>query len=70
MKFGIKIKFCKFLGTGHLIDKKKMRDSNDFLIEIFNLPPMLLVFFHFSPFSFNSTIPFNKKKKKQKANEL
>ena len=65
MKFGTKIKICKILGTGYPIDKK-IEDSNDFLIEIFNVPPMLPIFFTSIPFLLIQPSLQKKKKKKSK----
>jgi hypothetical protein len=65
MKFDIKIKFYKILGTSHLIDKKN-EGLNWFFDRNFQSATYVTHFFHFSSLSFNSTLPFKKKKKRSK----
>ena len=55
MKFGIKIKFCKIQGTGHLIAKKD-RGLKWIFDQNFQSATYITRFFHINPFSFNSTI--------------
>jgi hypothetical protein len=59
MKFGTKIEFCKIQGTGHPLAKK---DEGLKWIFYWNFQSATYVtrFFHFSPFSFNPTISYQK----------
>jgi len=49
IKFDIKIEFCKIQGINYLI-AKKIKDSNEFLIKVFNLTLMISFFSLHYPF--------------------
>jgi len=54
IKFSIKIKFYKIQGTNYLI-AKKIKDSNEFLIKVFN-PALMISFFHFTTLFYKKNI--------------